>query len=160
MILVERFFFSLPLKRNGMHKTQFNHIRFNLAPLVSDHVCFIYQVKLTQSTTLEQKRFDLRSLSPALPTLITSNYDIFLLVIIIIFFKNVSLPFTLPSSKNRYLFLLQTGERNNGELPEDGKGKPTMMCKHRTPNSLSPSWRLSLRRGACSFFTFKPSSPK
>ena len=90
-------------------KRNFDHIRFDLAPLVSDHVCFIYQVKLTQSTTLEQKRFDLRSLSPALPTLITSNYDKFLLVIIIIFFKNVSLPFTLPSSKNRYLFLLQTG---------------------------------------------------
>ena len=34
MILVESFFFSLPLKMNGMHKTQFDHIRFDLAPLV------------------------------------------------------------------------------------------------------------------------------
>ena len=51
----------------------------------------------------------IRSSSPALPTLITSNYYKFLLVIIIIFFQNVSLPFTSPSSKNRYLYLLKTG---------------------------------------------------
>ena len=110
MILVESFFF-LPSTKNEWNAQNAILITFVSTLHLSfyDHVCFIYQVKLTQSTTLEQKRFDLRSLSPALPTLITSNYDKFLLVIIIIFFKNVSLPFTLPSSKNRYLFLLQTG---------------------------------------------------
>ena len=55
-----------------MHKTQFNHARFALLPLrriLITRVLTIYQVKLTQSTALEQKRFDILSLSPALPKL-------------------------------------------------------------------------------------------
>ena len=34
MILVERFSFFLPLRMNGMHKTQFDHAHFDLPPLV------------------------------------------------------------------------------------------------------------------------------
>ena len=48
---------------NRIHRTQFDHERL-------DHECFDYLSReLTQSTVLEQKRFDLRSLSPALPNL-------------------------------------------------------------------------------------------
>ena len=43
-----------------MHKTQFDRARFDFLPC---------RVKLTQSTALEQKRLDLRSLSPAIPNL-------------------------------------------------------------------------------------------
>lgn len=52
--------FGLPLRMNGMHKTQFDRARFDFLPC---------RVKLTQSTALEQKRLDLRSLSPAIPNL-------------------------------------------------------------------------------------------
>ena len=48
-------------------------VLFSLLPLsiagAKRSVFTIYQVNLTQSTTLEQKRLDLRSLSPALPNL-------------------------------------------------------------------------------------------
>ena len=52
--------FGLPLRMNGMHKLQFDRARFDVLPC---------RVKLTQSTALEQKRLDLRSLSPAVPNL-------------------------------------------------------------------------------------------
>ena len=56
---------------NGMHRTQFDHARVDLLltrNLITS-VLTICHAKRTQSTALEQKRFDLRSLSPALPNL-------------------------------------------------------------------------------------------
>ena len=57
--------FWIPLRMNGMYKTQFDHARFDPLSLV------IWSRVLwpSQSTALEQKRLDLRSLSPALPNL-------------------------------------------------------------------------------------------
>jgi len=60
--------FGLPLRMfsNGMHKTHFgSSITRNLITCVLT----FYHVKLTQSTALVQKRFDLRSLSPAIRNL-------------------------------------------------------------------------------------------
>ena len=54
--------------KNGKHRTQFNHTRLVLL-LTSNLITrdlTICHVKLMQSTALEEKRFDLRSLSPAL----------------------------------------------------------------------------------------------
>ena len=50
--------FGLPLRMNGMHRT---HLIMR--------VLAICHVKLTQSIEMAQKRFDLRSLSPALSNL-------------------------------------------------------------------------------------------
>ena len=50
-------------------KCQFDHVRFDLLPLVITRVLTICHVKLTQSTALEQKRLDLRSSSCVLPNL-------------------------------------------------------------------------------------------
>ena len=58
--------FGLPLKMNGMHRTQFYHERLDLLSRVIE---YLSPVKLSQSTEMEQKRFDLRSLSPALRNL-------------------------------------------------------------------------------------------
>ena len=59
--------FGLPLRMSGMYITQFDHARLDL--LLITRVLTICHVKLTQSTALKQKRFDLRSLSPALRNL-------------------------------------------------------------------------------------------
>ena len=58
--------FELPLRINGMHRTQFDHARLYLLPLVIwSRVFWPYAtLKLTQSTAMEQKRFDLRSCRP------------------------------------------------------------------------------------------------
>ena len=62
--------FGLLLRMNGMHITQFDHARLDLLSLVIwSRVFWPLHVKLKQSTALEQKRFDLRSLSPALRNL-------------------------------------------------------------------------------------------
>ena len=58
--------FGLPLRMNGMPKTQ---LRPCTPRNLITRVLTICYVKLTQSTVLEQKRLDLRSLSPALPNL-------------------------------------------------------------------------------------------
>ena len=63
--------FGLPLRMNGMHKTQFDHARFDFLPRVIWSRMFQPSVKwnLCKSTVLEQKCFfhlDLRSSSPAL----------------------------------------------------------------------------------------------
>ena len=53
--------FGLPLRMNGMHVTQFDHMRLDLSTdrnLIM-HVLTICHVKLTQSTALEQKCFEL-----------------------------------------------------------------------------------------------------
>ena len=56
-----------------MHRTHFDHTRQKTAPSITRYlitsVLTICHVKLTQSTELEQKRFDLRSLSPTLRNL-------------------------------------------------------------------------------------------
>ena len=52
---------------NGVHRTQTDHVRLQLRSLVINHAFFaIYHMKLAQSTVFKQKRFGLRSLSPAL----------------------------------------------------------------------------------------------
>ena len=63
--------FALPLSMNGMHKTQFDHGHLDLllSSNLNTRVLTICHVKLMQSTALEQKRFDLPSLSPALRNL-------------------------------------------------------------------------------------------
>ena len=67
--------FWLPLRMNGMHRAQFDCARLDLLSLVIwAHVLTIYHLKPTQSTTMEQKRFDLRSLSPALRNLWLLQY--------------------------------------------------------------------------------------
>ena len=110
MILVKRIFLpSTKNEWNAQNAIWSRAFRPSTPRTLITRVLTIYEVNFTQNTALEQKRLVLRSLSPALPTLITNNYYKFLLIIIINFFKNVSLPFTLPSSKNRYLYLLQTG---------------------------------------------------
>ena len=60
---------GLGLRMNRMHRTQFEHSRLDLLSL-DPRGLTIYHVKLVQSIALlEQKRFDLRSLSPALRNL-------------------------------------------------------------------------------------------
>ena len=55
---------------NGMHRTQFDHVRLESSPRnLNTRVLTICHVKLSQSTALEQKRLDFRSLSPTLPNL-------------------------------------------------------------------------------------------
>ena len=70
--------FELPLKMNGMHRTQFGQARFGLSTArylikgvltVKTSVCQVKLKQSSQSTVLEQKRLDLRSLSPTLPNL-------------------------------------------------------------------------------------------
>ena len=63
--------FALPLSINGMHRTQFDHAYLDLllTSNLNTRVLTICHVKLMQITALEQKRFDLRSLSPALRNL-------------------------------------------------------------------------------------------
>ena len=53
--------FGLPLRMNGMHMTQFDHARLDLSTArnLIMHVLTICHVKLTQSTALEQERFEL-----------------------------------------------------------------------------------------------------
>ena len=60
--------FGLPVRMCGMHRTQFDHTRLDLPLLVIWSRAFltICHMELSQSTALEQKRFELRSLSPAL----------------------------------------------------------------------------------------------
>ena len=67
--------FELPLKMNGMHRTQFGQARFGLSTprnlikrvlTVKTSVCQVKLRQSSQSTVLEQKRLDLRSLSPTL----------------------------------------------------------------------------------------------
>ena len=60
--------FGLPLKMNGMHRTQFDCLCLDFLSLIIWSLMFwpFYHVHLTQSTTLEQKGFNLWSLSPAL----------------------------------------------------------------------------------------------
>ena len=70
--------FELPLKMNGMHRTQFGQAPFGLSTArylikgvltVKTSVCQVKLRQSGQSTVLEQKRLDLRSLSPTLPNL-------------------------------------------------------------------------------------------
>ena len=70
--------FELPLKMNGMHRTQFGQARFGLSTpgnlikrvlTVKTSACQVKLRQSSQSTVLEQKRLDLRSLSPTLPNL-------------------------------------------------------------------------------------------
>ena len=70
--------FELPLKMNGMHRTQFGQARFGLSTprnlikrvlTVKTSVCQVKLRQSSQSTVLEQTRLDLRSLSPTLPNL-------------------------------------------------------------------------------------------
>ena len=63
--------FGLALRMNGMHRTQFDHARLVLPSLVIWSCVFwpSVNVELTQSTALEQKCFDFRSLSPPLRNL-------------------------------------------------------------------------------------------
>ena len=70
---------GLPLRMNGMHRTQFGHTHLDLLPLViwSCMGWTICHMKLRQSAALEQKRLDLRSLLPALPNLWLSLVIIF-----------------------------------------------------------------------------------
>ena len=77
--LCSQHLFGLPLRMNGMHRTQFGHTHLDLLPLViwSCMVWTICHMKLRQSAALEQKRLDLRSLSPALPNLWLSLVIIF-----------------------------------------------------------------------------------
>ena len=60
--------FGLPLRMSGIHITQFDHARLDLLSLVIWSSVFWPSVKVnfTKSRALEQNRFDLRSLSPAL----------------------------------------------------------------------------------------------
>ena len=69
--LCSQHLFGLPLRMNGMHRTQFGHAHLDLLPLViwSCMVWTICHMKLRQSAALEQKCLDFRSLSPALPNL-------------------------------------------------------------------------------------------
>ena len=61
-----QYLFGLPLRMNGMHIPQFDHANLDLLSLISDHV-FFCRVKIKNtSKALEQKSFDLRSLSPTL----------------------------------------------------------------------------------------------
>ena len=65
--------FALSLSMNGIHRRQFDHAHLDLllTSNLNTHVLNICHVKLMQITALalEQKRFDLRSLSPALRNL-------------------------------------------------------------------------------------------
>ena len=62
--------FGIPPRMYGMHRTHFDHCAFepsiSILSLVIWSRVFWPCVKLTQSTALEPKRFDLRSLSPLL----------------------------------------------------------------------------------------------
>jgi len=64
--------FGLPLRMNGIHRTQFDHAR-QFGPSITRNlitrVLTICHMKLTQSRAMEQKRFDLRSLSLSLRNL-------------------------------------------------------------------------------------------
>ena len=53
--------FGLPLRMNGMYRTQFDHVRLDFLSLVIWSRVFCH-VKLPQSTTTEQNRFDFLSL--------------------------------------------------------------------------------------------------
>ena len=53
--------FGLPLRMNGMYRTQFDHVRLDFLSLVIWSRVFCH-VKLPQSTTMEQNHFDLWSL--------------------------------------------------------------------------------------------------
>ena len=73
--------FGLPLRMNRKHVTQFNHAHLDLLSLAFWSCMFwptICHVKLMQSTALEQKRFDLRSLLPTLCNLWLPLYIIIL----------------------------------------------------------------------------------
>ena len=64
--------FGLPLRMYGMHRTHFDHARLDLLSLVIWSCMFwpsFCHMKLMQSTALEQKHFDLRSLLLALHNL-------------------------------------------------------------------------------------------
>ena len=64
-----QYLFGLPLRMNRMHIMQFDHARLDLLSLIIWSQVFLPSVmwKLkTQSKALEQKGFDLRSLSPTL----------------------------------------------------------------------------------------------
>ena len=69
--VVSQHSFGIPVRMYGMHRTQFDHACLELSSLVIWSSVFlnIGHMKLTQSTTPEQKRFDLRLLSPALRNL-------------------------------------------------------------------------------------------
>ena len=67
LLLRMRRMFGQPLRKNGMHRRQFDHARLDfLSLIIWSRVQTICHVKLAQSTTMEQKRFDIRSLSTAL----------------------------------------------------------------------------------------------
>ena len=63
--------FGPPLWMNGMHIMQFDHTRLDLSTThnLITHVLTICHIKLMQRTALEQKRFDLLTLSPTLHNL-------------------------------------------------------------------------------------------
>ena len=60
--------FGPPLWMNGMHIMQFDHTRLDLSTTrnLITHVLTICHIKLMQRTALEQKHFDLLTLSPTL----------------------------------------------------------------------------------------------
>ena len=59
--------FGPPLRMYGRHRMQFDNERLDLLSLeIWSFAFFTCHMKLTQSTALEQKRFDLRSLSSTL----------------------------------------------------------------------------------------------
>ena len=60
---------ALPLGMNRMHRIQSDHERLDLLSLMITCVLTIYHVICTHSKALEQKYFDLRSLSPTLRNL-------------------------------------------------------------------------------------------
>ena len=62
---------GLPLRMNGMQRTLMCSRAFgtSISRNLITRVLTIYHVKLTRSTVFAQKRFDLRSMSPALRNL-------------------------------------------------------------------------------------------
>ena len=57
--------FGLPLRMYEMHRTHFDHARLDVLDISRNLITRVLtycHVKRTQSTALEQKRFDLRSL--------------------------------------------------------------------------------------------------
>ena len=72
------------VRMNGMHRTQLDHARLDSLSLISitrnliTRVLTICHVKLAQSTTMAQKRFDRRSLSPALRKLLFLFFPFFI----------------------------------------------------------------------------------
>ena len=107
--------FGLPIRMNGMYINAISSCTFgpSIPRNLITCVLTICHAKLTRSTALEQKRFDLQSLSPALRYL-------WLLLVLVIISKNLQLIIRYNNAKiyaelNSQYFWHNTPEANDSE---------------------------------------------